>query len=769
MKKRWIILLIIAELMMLLIFAVRLHRFVPAPVEISFTEWTSRDAVYDQAFFADEETLGGKAHVFLQSPELPISHGAYRLHVDYWTDGAGQQFCISSAYRQNRFLRGGDFYLSRFTSSTDYRFELSEDDSVTFSVEYSGQGTMQISDVRLYTDDAPEKRAFAYVFLLFLLVDFGLLFRKRLPIERRSTVLALAGIAVLATVPYFMQDIIEGDDLVFHLMRIDAIASELDRGVFPVRMSRAWLGGYGYPASVMYGDLLLYFPAVLRLIGFNLADSYKLYVLFINLLTALSSWYCFWRIFRKNREALLLTLLYMTASYRLITIYARSAVGEYSAALFLPLVALGIWRLYTDEGEETTAPDDRPQDTRNRLRLPDSFIHMGVYGEGILCLGIGMAGIIATHVLTTEMTILILILLAVLLIRRTIRRRTILGILSAVLVCALGSMFFWVPFLDYYLRFPMAAMRQDIQLSLRGQQYFGAFVGELFAFFLSPSAKRYPPRSAGPILLGFLAAAVFICLLKWKKVSGRVRFLCGFSLLLLVLSTNLFPWDALVGRTRFGIYLAQAQFPYRYLGPACLVLTLLAGVVLEELPEDIGAIGMKKNGLFFILVIISFLNTGAITGKLYEVLTVRAYADSPEIEDEVSILNGEYLPESAHTEELSSVYRAEGVEGFSILSRNTLERRVHVDSTTRDGAWIDFPVFAYPHICVVDENGDHYPVSVGEENGMLRVILPEGFSGDLTAVFEEPWLWRAAEILSFLAICCAVGMSYLLCRRRCDG
>ncbi len=61
MKKKKLIILIIAELLLLLFFAVRLHRFMPAPVGISFTEWNSKDAVYDGGFYADAEMLGGNA------------------------------------------------------------------------------------------------------------------------------------------------------------------------------------------------------------------------------------------------------------------------------------------------------------------------------------------------------------------------------------------------------------------------------------------------------------------------------------------------------------------------------------------------------------------------------------------------------------------------------------------------------------------------------------------------------------------------------------
>ena len=48
-----------------------------------------------------------------------------------------------------------------------------------------------------------------------------------------------------------------GQDLGFHLMRIEGIAEGLENGVFPVKMQGLWMEGYGYPVSVYYGDFLL--------------------------------------------------------------------------------------------------------------------------------------------------------------------------------------------------------------------------------------------------------------------------------------------------------------------------------------------------------------------------------------------------------------------------------------------------------------------------------------------------------------------------------
>lgn len=77
----------------------------------------------------------------------------------------------------------------------------------------------------------------------------------------------LAGMVFMISLPLMVRGISDNDyqDLRVHLMRIEGIADQLRLGHVPVRMQSVWLDGYGYPISIYYGDIFLYFPAVLLL------------------------------------------------------------------------------------------------------------------------------------------------------------------------------------------------------------------------------------------------------------------------------------------------------------------------------------------------------------------------------------------------------------------------------------------------------------------------------------------------------------------------
>ena len=57
------------------------------------------------------------------------------------------------------------------------------------------------------------------------------------------------------------------------------------------------------------------------------------------------------------------------------------------------------------------------------------------------------------------------------------------------------------------------------------------------------------------------------------------------SLICIVLSTNIFPWD-LLSKTWIGNMLAQVQFPWRYLGLGTLFMSLLLGYVITQIDTE---------------------------------------------------------------------------------------------------------------------------------------------------------------------------------------
>lgn len=264
-------------------------------------------------------------------------------------------------------------------------------------------------------------------------------------------------IIVMASIPLFNNYLIRGHDIYFHLMRIEGLAQGLGAGEFPVRIQPAWYDGYGYAVSVFYSDLFLYPAALLRLLGISLQDAYKVYVVLCNVATTLISGYSFGKIFRKREIGVFGSCLYTLSPYRLVNLYTRGALGEYTGMIFWPLLIYSCVLLLNED--------------RKKVQIQ----------KGAVLMGISMAGMLQSHMLTAEIACMVLLLLVIVYCRRIFHKEVMLAGCGAV-AAALGlSAWFLIPFLDYMLfgRFNINSIRNnDIMIQRQG-----AFLSQVFAIY----------------------------------------------------------------------------------------------------------------------------------------------------------------------------------------------------------------------------------------------------------------------------------------------
>ena len=322
--------------------------------------------------------------------------------------------------------------------------------------------------------------------------------------------------------------------------------------------------GYGYAPSLFYGELLLYFPAVLRLLGMSVQGAYHTYLLAVQLLTASVAFFSLRQIFKQNKTALVGSALYMLSTYHLYKIYWLSAVGEYTAMAFLPLIPAALYELY----------DKKPL-TRRRARKACAEL---VVGFGML---------LQVHLLSLEMTVLATVVFCLLHLRRTFTKPVLLTWLKAAALTMLLNLWFLLPFLTLMLSGDYNNMYTGSPEN-GGQivKNCGLRIAELFGW-----QKNH--NNLGPELL----AGGFVLLWCWLTLRERdaqpegvnrkdIRvglWAVGFAALACWMSTNTFPWQA-VGRIPVvGRILVAIQFPGRYLSLATVLLVLAAACGLSAL------------------------------------------------------------------------------------------------------------------------------------------------------------------------------------------
>ena len=715
------------------------------PVDVSLKDWNSEYiSFHNNVWYADETLVpvgDGADDVFLLlGPYIDLAEGSYTVTVDY--SCTEDQYCYAPT---NSFIESGIGRLTKGGNKASFRVEASESvANFEVVVRYNGKGAVRIKNITICGDHAKLGRLLVYILVLFGAVDIWFIFEDKIR-KNKTVILSLFGIVILSSLPLFTGGIGKGHDLYFHAMRIEALSDSLMHGVFPNRVSTLWFDGYGYPASVYYGDILLYVPAVMRIIGFTVVTSYKIYILLINIGTTVFGYFCFKCMFKNKYSSLMAVLVYATATYRLVNVYIRSAVGEYTAMMFLPVIACGMYLIYT--GDMTKKRE---------------------YFKSATVLSLGMSGLIGCHILSTEMVCFMLAIVCIILFKKTFKLSTLRALGIAVLETIMLTAYFTIPFLDYYKN--VEAEINRVMEDIPYIQYQGCSIAEYFAVFRDVfsqySVHENARLAATPGFILLLALIVGAIVLLYQKKGAKnleLAFYIVMSVISLFIASDLFPWDKLAARTTFGRMLAQVQFPWRYVTMGILFSTLVFGWLFRKFTDkDFGAkTRWVQLGAVACITVISIAASMYFDGAYLDDIRFKHWVDCGDI-DTWSVGAGEYLLED-YEDDLSEKAAFTDMQTVNILERDGSRMELYCEGTDIPGT-VQVPVFNYKGYVVTDENGNTYKIFDGENN-TISFNLPANFKGNITVDFKEPWYWRGSEIISLAAVIILIGAYVVFLKR----
>ncbi|MBP5654473.1 MAG: hypothetical protein J6X33_03065 [Clostridiales bacterium] len=679
----------------------------------------------DSSWSIAEDNVGitDSDHVYaLRGPYLEIQRGDYRVDVSYKAEGL--QYVKAYSDKDNPSVTAAFERLEPYSDHVSFDIRLNKDiEDLEFVFLYMKNGRFTVNGVTVTSNNAaPVTRAAAVTAMVFILFDIcAAFFILRYP--KRPDIIAVIAIGlacILPSLPLLVPGLAQGHDLPFHATRIEGIWQELCKGQFPVKMESLWLGGYGYASEIYYGDLFLYFPALLRLAGFSITEAFKFYILFINIITAFVSYFAFAKIFSSKYATAVSCVVYSCAAFRLVDCYVRSTAGEMAALIFLPVVAAGFVSILKKD--------------------PAKSLSSMVY-DGLL-LACGMSGLIITHIITTEMVLAVLVILSVIEFRKMIKR--LATVLAAVVCTFLITCSFAVPFIDYTISVSTRISVWMMSDSDRLIQKTGASPLSYFAFtgpFFGGGTGGDSVMSLTPGLLlmaALIAGIVFVILRRGNK---RMIICLTASVILLFMASHFFPWDFLEMNLFFGKALVSIQFPWRLLGLAVLFLSVLAGDLIGKIEED------KKPSSKAVLI--SFIAILAVQSVMAG-LTLHSY-----------ITEGNFDVQYINTSSLDTSYLGDNEYLPTGVDLDVLD---HIAYKTEDGS-IDMPVIDYPYYKAFDGNGNTLPVSKGDY-GLIRVRVPSGDEDDIDVRFTAPVHWRIADIVSVLSVAGSVVFVFLYRKKK---
>jgi hypothetical protein len=551
-------------------------------------------------------------------------------------------------------------------------------------------------------------------------------------------VIVLAGILLSCLTAVFGADILpDYHDKLFHLRRLAALAQTLKSGYFPARIYFVMNQGTGYAMPVFYPDFFLYIPAFLVNVGVPLGIAYDFYVILFNAVTGIVTYLSVKGILRGEKiVSAVISFVYVLSVYRLTDVYIRDAAGEYTALAFLPFVIYGFIRIYRENESEG---------------FTESIKNASL-------LGISMALLAVSHVLTTMMTAGFLTVCAIILFKKTFRKNVILTLVLSVLLFLGITGYVLVPMIDY-----MVSDRYLVSESSNIMRGFFPGWRDLLEIIPAGSGSGIAydmkmPTAIGPAITAILTAWVvrtFIFFIKgtisgdMKKVFPRSFpaevILFAVTGICLFISSKYFPWTFIEqsGGLLRSVF-CSVQFSWRYIGPASVCACVLASYLISDLKASSKTLSDWFMAMIMILALVPAV-----------ILQIRAISENGHAViksgEEIGIVSDElYFPVSWNRDaEYPESPEASGCR-LDSYARNGGDWIVSIGEAS-ENATLTFPVVYYKGYVTISASGERLK-TIQSSDGRVLVELPGGFSGEVKLGFKEPSLWRFAELLSLVSI-----------------
>ena len=677
---------------------------------------------------------------YLLTDPVPLKPGAYMLTPAVTVNGSGSSVILTGG--DDKVLFAAE--LEDGSIDPSFAFEISgQARQVRFGISYDpATDSLDLRRVKITAEHILYRESLlrhaAISFLLILLAGwfilrtcFSSVLWKILPLfkkpENEAALVFLLVLTAAACYPLFdLKTYVRGEDMFFHLTRIKGLAESLRAGYFPVRDQLFWLRNYGYGTGFYYPDVFLYFPAIMLLLGFKIHTAYKVFLTACTFASILSIWFAALRITGKRTAAASAAIFMAFAAYRLSNLYYRGTVGETQAAVFLPLIVLGLYEIFYKDPK-----------------------HWKWFAAGFL-------GLLSCHIISLTMAGVLTFIFLLTHIKKILSDRRIITVLlkSVLLVLAAGA-FFWIPMIEQTLTNPGLrvnsllagdALLNKTNYAFPVQNLLSRFKRWNYAF---QADCIYPGWSL--LLVPLLRAAL---LKRRDKAVLTADFMLAFSVILVWMCTRAFPWTWQV----FLPFVTRIQFAYRLLLPATVLLCLCGGIYTSALA------GEKRLPLM-VLALFCFFSTAFPV--LRESVTHRSVDKSLFVMQDNRVSGAEYLPAGMDNEfpyrNGDTVFLSDGGNGAVITShdRSRLTFRFTYELPEDSGeVRFSVPLIWYTGFRCVLTAADGtilHPEVRPDERGLVS-IGNEGLSrGTVFVSYEKTAAQRISECVTLLTlICCFV-------------
>ena len=516
------------------------------------------------------------------------------------------------------------------------------------------------------------------------------------------------------------------DDGIQHIARALGTSESFKENFWFPNVISSFSNGYGYSWNLFYGPLSVYGICLINLIINNFMISYKIFVFICMFLSGVFMYKFTKEISGNNDVGILASILYMTFPYHLTDLYTRNALGEYVSFIFIPLVFLGLYRLF--------------------------FTEKRTYH-----LALGAIGLILTHNLSTVIVALFALFYVIYNLEKLQDKKILKKLLINALFIVLITSFYWIPLIETRFSSEYQVYEQGMMSTSEKTADKGVELNQLFVTMNDGSFVF----ELGPHILIMVALSIMTFRVMRPEFKGQYIVFLISGLLCVWMSTKYFPWRYLPEE------LSVIQFPWRMLMPAAFFLSLVCAINMYAIIKKFNFKDVVVISTISILYILAFSNAlvfydekpltnidrlilGEYSGRGFEVIA--------------GCGKGEYLPVKAYENRFYIASREQGIyvlEGKAIIeneNKNGSNYTAKVKTLDAEYTIFELPYIYYPgyKITLDSIELENYET----ENGFLGFVLGKEDSGEIEVKYTGTFTMKVSMFITINSFIC--GVIYLL-------
>lgn len=491
--------------------------------------------------------------------------------------------------------------------------------------------------------------------------------------------------------------------------------------------------------NLFYNPLVTYIPLLTKLFIPSYAISLKVFAGLCIILSGITMYKCVFSITNKKTIALFSALVYLMVPYKLGDVYKRFAIGEFAAFIFIPLLFIGMYNLFNQDGKK----------------------HFFI--------AIGAIGLLLTHTITTFYTAIFCLIYVIFNIAKLKEKEVIKKLIINTVFIILVSLFFIMPMLEAKGLADYAIF--DSQIMSTNGNYVYKNTLNISEFFKDIGEENQTTYIIGIPIFVLMCLSIFTYKNVDKEYKSFYIISLLFSFISLYASTKYCPWFI------FPDIICKLQYPWRMLTFFAFFISFAIGVNIYVLLKTLFSKELTR------LIVTSLLIITMVAYTMPILLQYKTEDSSKDEKRETAVLenpyihhfsiNREYLPVKALLvqrtylqEKEDKIYILQGEAQILEENKQNLTDTAIIEYAMKDTV-IEFPFFYYPgYNVILEKNGEKEELKTIEtENGFVGTVIEEDISqARITIEYKGTAITYISYIVSFVAF--IIFIIYCLAEKR---